>query len=249
MSAPRTALVTGAGGGICEEVARGLAASGHRLLLLDVDGAALDTVARSLAHALAGDPLVVDVTDTQAIERALIRLPEQIQPDILVNGVGGDVRRIAFAALTEDDLLALVRKDLMSVFTFTRLCVPTMLSRRWGRIINFASVAGRTHSDFSNAAYAAAKAGVIGLTRQCAYELAPHGICVNAVAPGAIATPRVKAAFEANDEHRRAELLSRIPAGRLGGVREAAAVVMHLCEETAGYVSGAVIDVNGGMYA
>jgi NAD(P)-dependent dehydrogenase (short-subunit alcohol dehydrogenase family) len=183
-----------------------------------------------------------------ALEGALSRLPERSRPDILVNGVGGDTRRIAFTALTEEDLLALLQRNLVSVFTLTRLCVPAMIERRWGRVVNVASVAGRTYSNFSNAAYVAAKTAVIGLTRQCAYELAPYGVCVNAVAHGAIATPRVTSAFEANDEARRRELMSRIPIGRLGTTDEAAAAIVNLCEESAGYMSGAVIDVNGGMY-
>lgn len=245
----RTALVTGAGGGICEQVARMLAARGHKMLLLDSDAAAVDAVARDLGSALAADPLVVDVTDSSKVERLVSELSDRSRPDILVNGVGGDTRRIECTELTEEELMASIRKDLVSVFTLMRLCVPVMRRRGWGRVVNIASVAGRTNTDFSNAAYVAAKAAVIGLTRQYAYELAPHGVCVNVVAPGAVATPRVQRAFDARDEQSRAQLLDRIPARRFGTAEEAAATIVHLCEETAGYLCGAIIDVNGGMYA
>ena len=127
------------------------------------------------------------------------------------------------------------------------LRMARVLERRWGRVVNLASVAGRTYSHFSNAAYVSAKAGLIGLTKQCAYELAPHGVCVNAVAHGAIATPRVRDAFEARDAAWRERFLDRLPAGRLGTIEEAAAAVIHLCGESAGYTAGAVIDVNGGL--
>jgi NAD(P)-dependent dehydrogenase (short-subunit alcohol dehydrogenase family) len=248
VTAGRVALVTAAGSGICAAASRGLAESGQRLLLLDSDGEAAARLSAELGGALAADPLVVDATDAAAVEVALDALPPESKPDILVNGVGGDTRPIPFASLTEADLIGALSLNLMTAFTMTRLCVPTMIERGWGRIVNVASIAGRTYSHFSNAAYVAAKSGLIGLTKQCAYELAPHGICVNAVAHGPIATARVQQAFDARDENWRARLLDRVPAGRLGTVDEAAAAIIHLCGDSAGYTAGAAIDVNGGLY-
>jgi 3-oxoacyl-[acyl-carrier protein] reductase len=243
----RTALVTAAGAGICAEVARRLAAAGCRVLLVDRDGAAVRQVAAQLPAGL-GLPLVADVTNAAALEALVAGLSADERPEILVNGVGGDTRSIAVAALTEADLRAALVENLAGTFTLTRLCAPAMMDRGWGRIVNLASIAGRTYTHFSNAAYVAAKAAVIGFTRQCAYELAPYGIAVNAVAPGPVATDRVAAAWAALPAARRERILVQCPAGRLGTAAEAAAAVVHLCGEDTGYTCGAVLDVNGGMY-
>ena len=244
----RIALVTGCGSGICAAVARGLADRGMRLLLLDRDAHGLERTAEAVADALAADPLVLDVTDPGAVEGALRTLPARDRPDVLVNGVGGDTRAIPLEELTEADVGTAVTHNLTTAFTMTRLCAPTMAERGWGRIVNFTSVAGRTYTHVSNAAYVAAKAAVIGLTKQCAYELGPKGITVNAVAHGVIGTDRVAEAWRARSEEWRHSVLTRIPLGRTGTVAEAAAVVCHLCGEEAGYTTGAVIDVNGGLH-
>ncbi|MHA7959696.1 SDR family NAD(P)-dependent oxidoreductase [Streptomyces sp. L500] len=242
------ALLTGAGGGICAEVARGLAAEGMRLILVDHDAEAVRRVAGELGDRLACDPLVADVTDVRALEAAFAALPADLRPGVLVNGVGGDTRPRPLTELTEADLEHAVTHNLTSVFTLTRLCVPAMVAAGWGRVVNLASVAGRTYTRFSNAAYVAAKAGVIGFTKQCAFELAPHGITVNAVAHGVIGTERIRRAWEDRPESWTAERVSHIPAGRFGTVAEAAGMVRHLCGEHAGYTTGTVVDVNGGLH-
>ncbi|MEV5705077.1 SDR family oxidoreductase [Actinoallomurus sp. NPDC052274] len=244
----RIALVTGCGSGICAAVAHGLAERGMRLLLVDRDPYGLARTGRAVEDALVADPLVLDVTDAPAVEDALRSLPAPDRPDVLVNGVGGDTRAIPFAELTEADLHMAVTYNLTTAFTMTRLCAPTMAERGWGRIVNFASVAGRTYTHVSNAAYVAAKAAVIGLTKQCAYEFGPMGITVNAVAHGVIGTDRVAEAWRERPEQWRQSVLARIPVGRPGTVTEAAAIVCHLCGEEAGYTTGAVIDVNGGLH-
>jgi NAD(P)-dependent dehydrogenase (short-subunit alcohol dehydrogenase family) len=245
---PRIALVTGCGSGICAAVARGLAERGMRLLLVDRDPHGLAQTSETVKDALVAGPLALDVTDRTAVEDAFRSLPAQDRPDVLVNGVGGDTRGIPFGELTEADLGQAVTHNLTTAFTMARLCAPTMAERGWGRIINFASVAGRTYTHVSNAAYVAAKAAVIGLTKQCAYELGPKGITVNAVAHGVISTDRVAETWRARSEQWRRSVLDRIPVGRTGTVAEAAAIVCHLCGEEAGYLTGAVIDVNGGLH-
>ncbi|MDT3396931.1 SDR family NAD(P)-dependent oxidoreductase [Streptomyces sp. B1866] len=242
------ALVTGAGGGICAEVARGLAARGLRLVLLDQDAEAVRRVADGLAGRLVCDPLVADVTDARALESAIGSIPSEHRPGVLVNGVGGDTRARPVTELTEADLQSAVAHNLAGVFTATRLCAPAMVAAGWGRIVNLASVAGRTYTRFSNAAYVAAKAGVIGFTKQCAFELAPHGVTVNAVAHGVIGTDRIRRAWADKPARWTADRVSRIPAGRFGTVAEAAGIVCHLCGEDAGYTTGAVVDVNGGLH-
>ncbi|MFI1256123.1 SDR family NAD(P)-dependent oxidoreductase [Streptomyces netropsis] len=244
----RVALVTGAGSGICAEVARGLAGRNMRLVLLDKDPEAVHRVADELGDRLACDPLVVDVTDARALESALTSLPDGCRPEVLVNGVGGDTRGRPLTELTEADLQTAVAHNLSSVFNATRLCAPAMIAAGWGRIVNLASVAGRTYTRFSNAAYVAAKAGVIGFTKQCAFELAPHGITVNAVAHGVIGTERIREAWQDKPTQWTADRVSHIPAGRFGTVAEAAGIVCHLCDEDSGYTTGTVIDVNGGLH-
>ncbi|MFE9926450.1 SDR family NAD(P)-dependent oxidoreductase [Streptomyces sp. NPDC005774] len=242
------ALVTGAGAGICAEVARRLAARGVGVVLLDRDAEAVARVAGELGDRCLREPLVVDVTDTAAVEAAVTSLAPRHRPGILVNGVGGDTRARPVTELTEADLTSAVAHNLTSVFTMTRLCAPAMVAAGRGRIVNLASVAGRTYSLFSNAAYVAAKAGVIGFTKQCAYELAPHGITVNAVAHGVIGTERIRSAWADNPPEWTADRVGRIPAGRFGTVTEAAGMVCQLCGEDAGYTTGTVVDVNGGLH-
>jgi NAD(P)-dependent dehydrogenase (short-subunit alcohol dehydrogenase family) len=243
----KVALITGAGAGIGAEVARRLADAGAQLLLVDKDATALNSVRRQIGDHRAAC-LQIDVTDIAAVRDAIQGLPDAQRPDILVNAVGGDANLIPLAELDETYLETSMRHNLTSAFTMTRLCAPAMRQRGWGRIVNFASIAGRTYSYFSNAAYVAAKAAVIGFTKQTAYELAPDGVCVNAVAHGPIATDRIQAAWAKHSPERRQSITDRIPIGRLGTVEEAAAVVIHLCSQEAGYTTGTVIDINGGLF-
>lgn len=240
-------LITGAGSGIGSEVARKLAKTGIFLVLVDNNPTALDEISREIgnSNSLA---LLCDVTNSSLITAAFQALDEEHRPDILVNGVGGDANRISIEDVDESYLETSINHNLTSVLTMTRLCVPTMRDRGWGRIVNFSSIAGRTFSYFSNAAYVAAKAAVIGYTKQAAYELATYGICVNAVAHGPIATGRIRAAWESYSEDRRLAILGHIPLGRLGTLGEAAGVVAYLCSEDSGFTTGAVIDINGGLY-
>lgn len=249
MTTQRTALVTAAGGGIAQAVARGLADLGCRLILVDADADGLAATAKEVGEAaLAAPPWLLDARDHEAVTAHFGALEPEVFPDILVNGVGGDARPIPIAELDEAELLASYAHNLQTCFSFTRHCVSAMKERRWGRIVNLASIAGRTYSLFSNAAYVSAKAAVIGLTRQCAFELAPHGITVNAVAHGPIATERIQAAWEIKPESRRSAIVGRIPMRRMGTVTEAAAAVLPLCADSAGYTTGIVLDVNGGLH-
>lgn len=242
----RRAWVTAAASGICLEVTRQLIGSGHQVVLIDRDAVALDLALGRLDRERA-EGLLLDVTDTVAVRQA-VESRATTRPDILINGVGGDTRGIRFDDLRETDLVGAVTENVLGTFTLTRLCAPTMKERGWGRIVNLASIAGRTYSHFSNAAYVAAKAALVGYTRQCAYELAGTGVTVNAVAHGPIATERVIAAWTAMEPERQGRILARMPMGRHGRIDEAAAAVVHLCAETASYTTGSVVDVNGGMY-
>jgi NAD(P)-dependent dehydrogenase (short-subunit alcohol dehydrogenase family) len=246
-SPERVALVTGAGAGIGAEVARHLAEGGMRLILIDRNAAALETMRCQIGKRHLRS-FAVDVTEVAAVTRALETLSAHERADVLVNAVGGDANAIPIAELDESYLENSVRHNLTTAFTMTRLCVPAMRRRRWGRIVNFSSIAGRTFSYFSNAAYVAAKSAIIGFTKQAAYELACDGICVNAVAHGPIATARIESAWNGYSGEKRQKILERIPLGRLGTVTEAAAIVAHLCSSDAGYTTGTVIDINGGLF-
>ncbi|MEV5601813.1 SDR family oxidoreductase [Streptomyces sp. NPDC052299] len=245
-AAARRAWVTGGAAGIGLEVTRRLAGQGVEVVVVDRDRAALDALCAERPGVRAAH---LDVTDTEAVTAyAAEAAGRDALPDILVNGVGGDTRRIPFEDLREDDLAGAVTGNLLPCFTLTRLCAPAMRDRGWGRIVNLASIAGRTYSIFSNAAYVAAKAAVLGYTKQCAWELSEHGVTVNAVAHGPIATERLVDAWNSMSQQRMDEVRSRLPMGRYGTVGEAAAAVVHLCAEDAGYTTGALIDVNGGLH-
>ncbi|MFF2079091.1 SDR family NAD(P)-dependent oxidoreductase [Kitasatospora sp. NPDC058162] len=243
----RTALITGAAGGICRELSRALAARGERLVLLDRDEIALKELAAELSGATEVRAVVADVREVARLEAELGALTGEWAPGILVNGVGGDTRVQSLENLDEAFLHESIALNVVPVLTTMRLCVPAMKRSGYGRIVNFSSAGGRTYSHFSNAAYVAAKSAVLGLTKQAAYELAPFGVRVNAVAHGPIATKRIADAWVDRPEEERRAVLSRIPVGRFGTIAEALGSVLHLCSEEAGFTTGTVIDVNGGL--
>jgi 3-oxoacyl-[acyl-carrier protein] reductase len=244
----RTALLVGAAGGILREVAAGLAEQGAPLVLLDRDEAAVSALADRLADLTKVDVVVGDVTDVAAAERQLAEVADRHQPAVLVNGVGGDTRVIGYADLEVAHFEQTYLENVIGTFLAIKACAPGMARAGYGRIVNFASAGGRTYSHFNNAAYVGAKAAVIGMTKQIAYELAPSGVVVNVVAHGPIATERVAGAWERRDPAQKEQVLSRLPMGRMGTVAEAVGSVLHLCSEGAGYTTGAVIDINGGLY-
>jgi 3-oxoacyl-[acyl-carrier protein] reductase len=210
--------------------------------------AALHSVAREVgAAALTTEPWVVDVQDVGAVEKRFAALGPGLLPTALLNGVGGDARRRPVTDLRESDLLDSFLYNVVTAFTLMRLVVPEMTARGHGRIVNLASIAGRSYSVFSNAAYVTAKAALLGLTKQYAWELAPLGVTVNAVAHGPIATDRVTAAWHAKSEEERDGLTAQIPVGRLGTVPEAAHLVLPFLTGPSGFATGAVLDVSAGM--
>ncbi|MFF7308552.1 SDR family oxidoreductase [Streptomyces sp. NPDC008137] len=245
---PRTALLVGAAGGILREVSRELAEEGHTLVLFDRDAEAVGKLAEELGRITKVETVVGDITDIPAAERQLTDIVDRFAPSILVNGVGGDTRVIGYADLTTDHFDESFLENVVSSWIAVKVCAPRMAADGYGRIVNFASAGGRTYSRFNNAAYVAAKAAVIGMTKQLAFELAPTGVVVNVVAHGPIATERVAGAFERRDPEQRQAVLAKLPMGRYGTVAEAVGSVLHLCSESAGYSTGSVIDINGGIY-
>ncbi len=241
----RVAVVTGAGQGLGEAIARRLAEAGAMVAVVDLDGGLADGVARDIqAAGLQGFALTADVTDRAAVQAMADAVGRRAgNPDILVNNAGGFQKVKTLLEIEVDEWDAILALNLKSVYLCSRTVLPGMVARRWGRIINLASAAARSLTNLSATHYAAAKAGILGFTRHLAYEVGQHGITVNAVAPGTTLTARVRRARTPEDQ---ARIASLIPLGRLGRPEDTAAAVAFLASEDAGYITGITLDVNGG---
>jgi 3-oxoacyl-[acyl-carrier protein] reductase len=239
------ALVTGASRGIGHAIALALAGAGARVIgtATRADGAA-QLGAALTSHGYNGRGLVLDASDPASIDALLAELEKSGElPTILVNN----------AAITRDGLLlrmkpedwdAVIATNLTAVYRLCRACVRgRMIKDRRGRIVNLTSVVGVT-GNAGQTNYAAAKAGLIGFTKSLAQELASRAITVNAVAPGFIDTDMTRVL----GEQQRAQLLGRIPMGRLGTPADIAAAVLFLVSPQAAYITGETLHVNGGMY-
>jgi 3-oxoacyl-[acyl-carrier protein] reductase len=236
----QTALVTGASGGIGGAIARALHTQGAEIALAGTRTAALDALALELgqrAHALAAD-----LADPEAADK-LLRDAEAAMSrvDILVNNAG--ITRDALALRMRDaDWQAVIDLNLTAAFRLTRAALRGMLRRRHGRIVCITSGVGVLGNP-GQANYAAAKAGMIGMAKSVAAEVAARGITVNCVAPGFIAT----AMTEALSEDQTARATAAVPIGRFGDADEVAAAVVYLASAEAGYVTGHTLHVNGGL--
>jgi 3-oxoacyl-[acyl-carrier protein] reductase len=235
----RRALVTGASGGIGAAIARALHARGAEVILTGRRADALRALADELGERVAVE--TGDVTDP-AFAEALVGAAEKAGGlDILVNNAG--ITRDGLALrMKDEDWQAVLDTNLTSAFRLSRAALRGMMRRRFGRIVNIGSVVGATGNP-GQVNYAAAKAGLVGMTKALAAEVASRGITVNCVAPGFIET----AMTEALGEKQRAALAERIPAGRLGRPGDVAAAVVYLASEEAAYVTGHTLHVNGGM--
>jgi 3-oxoacyl-[acyl-carrier protein] reductase len=240
----RTALVTGASQGIGEAIARRLAEQGARVVLAARSEDKLkDLAARIDAGGGCARALALDVSQPETFAERLKQLPEDYAAvDILVNNAG----------ITADNLLArmsladwerVIRTNLTGAYALTREVLRGMMKRRWGRVINITSVVGLM-GNAGQANYAAAKAGLVGLTKSLARELGSRSITVNAIAPGYIETAMTAGLPEAARE----ELSGSIALKRLGTVEDVAWAALYLASEEAGYVTGHVLNVSGGLY-
>ncbi len=236
----KTALVTGAARGIGLAIATRLAADGLRVAMLDQDRAAVEAAAAGLgAGALA---LAADVTRAAEVDAAIARIEREWgRLDVLVNNAGITGRSFPIWELTDEDWQRVIDVDLTSVFLCCRAAVKVMLRQGGGRIVNIASIAGKEGNP-TLVPYSTAKAGVIGLTKALAKEVATRGILVNAVAPAVIGTELLKQMETSTVEL----LISKISMGRVGTPEEVAALVAWLASDQCTFSTGAVYDLSGG---
>jgi 3-oxoacyl-[acyl-carrier protein] reductase len=232
----RRALVTGASGGIGGAIARGLHAQGCHVVLAGRRREALDELAAALGERC--EVRTGDIADAAAAD-ALMAAADPV--DVLVNNAG--ITRDALALRLKDaDWQAVLDTNLTAAFRLARAALRGMLRRRYGRVVNITSIVGATGNP-GQANYAAAKAGLVGMSKALAQEVAARGVTVNCVAPGFVDTAMTRAL----DEKQREALLGRVPAARLGSGEDVAAAVVYLASAEAGYVTGQTLHVNGGM--
>ena len=241
----RVAVVTGAARGIGKAIARRLAAAQNLVVVVDLDGSAVERAAVEIRSA--GGAVVAataDVSDYGGVESLMGRIHrERGGIDVLVNNAG-IIRRGNLLSVTEKDWDDVIAVNLKGAFNCCKHAAPFMIERRSGRIINVASIAARTGDITSAPGYGPSKAGMVNLTKTLARELAPYGITVNAVAPHAIET-EMSAQWS---EEMRQRVLRSIPLGRLGRSEEVAALVAFLASDEAGFMTGATLDINGGAF-
>jgi 3-oxoacyl-[acyl-carrier protein] reductase len=239
----RIALVTGASRGIGRAIAAVLAGQGLRVIgTATTEAGAADITARLAGHEGCRG-IVLNVTDAAACDAAIDAIVKREGGlHVLVNNAGITRDQLAMR-MKDEDWDAVLETNLKAVFRSSRAAVRPMMKQRWGRIINITSVVGASGNP-GQANYAAAKAGVAGMTRALARELGSRNITVNCIAPGFIATDMTEALPEAQ----RQALLQQIPLGRLGTAEEVAYTVAFLASPQAGYITGTELHVNGGMY-
>ena len=236
----KTALVTGASGGIGAAIARVLHGAGATVALSGTREAPLQDLAAELGARV--HVLPCNLSDAEAVEN----LPKAAMSamgglDILINNAG-ITRDTLMMRMSDEQWSQVLDVNLTAAMRLMRGALRPMMKARWGRIVNISSVVGATGNP-GQANYVAAKAGLVGLSKALAQEVASRGITVNCVAPGFIATPMTEVLSDAQQEG----LTARIPAGRMGTPEEIAAGVLYLASAEAGYVTGAVLHINGGM--
>lgn len=239
----KTALITGAARGIGKELALCLAKEGADLAICDIDEKALlQTKAEIESSGRQCLTAVVDVSSAEAAGDMVNKTLDKFgKVDILVNNAG-ITRDSLLMRMKEEDWDAVLAVNLKGAFNFTKAVSKAMVKQRSGRIVNIASVIG-IMGNAGQANYAASKAGIIGLTKSSAKELASRGINVNAIAPGFIKTPMTDKLTEAQKE----QMLKAIPLARFGEPEEVASLVLFLVSDASSYITGEVIKIDGGM--
>lgn len=238
------ALITGASRGLGRAIAFSLGEAGATVVGTATTDAGAEGIERRLTEAgITGAGMTLDATDPEQVSAVVEAVGRRFgSPSILVNNAG-ITRDALFLRMRQEDWDAAIDMNLGSVYRMCKACLRGMIRARYGRIINIASVVGLT-GNAGQANYAAAKAGIIGLSKSLAQEVGSRGITVNTVAPGFIATDMTAALPEAQRE----ALLARTPLGRLGEPQDIAAAVCFLAAREAGFITGETLNVNGGLH-
>ena len=239
----KIAVVTGAGSGIGASCAKKLASAGCRVVLLGRKLEKLETVAKEImSSGGSAAAFACDVGNEASVADIQKKITESVGVcDILVNNAGVTKDGL-FIRMKTEDFESVLRTNLTGAFLATRAFVPAMLRNRWGRIVNVSSTVGLT-GNIGQANYAASKSGLFGLTKSCALEFARRNVTVNAVAPGFIETEMTRAL----DSKIREEIIRRTPLERFAQPAEVADLVAFLCSDAAGYITGEIIRIDGGM--
>jgi 2-hydroxycyclohexanecarboxyl-CoA dehydrogenase len=243
----RTAVVTGGASGIGRSIAERLGRDGMNVAVLDVDAAGAEAVAAGLAkQGVRSLGIATDVSRADAVAAAARQVHDELGAvQVLVNDAG-ICHFVPFAQLTAEQWERTLAVNLTSMFVCVRTFLDDMLAAGWGRIVNLASVAGLSGGGPALVHYSTSKAGVIGFTKALAHEVGPHGVTVNAIAPGLIDTPMVRSAgtpaaiFERTVQH--------TPMRRVGTPEDVAAACAYLVSDEASFVTGQVLSPNGGAY-
>ena len=236
----KAALVTGASGGIGADIARALHGAGATVGLSGTRTEPLGDLARDLgerAHVLPCN--LSEAAAVEALPKQAVEAMSSI--DILVNNAG-ITRDNLFMRMSDEEWSSVIEVNLTSTFRLCRGVLRGMMKARWGRIVNVSSIVGATGNP-GQGNYAASKAGMVGMSKSLAYEVASRGITVNCVAPGFITT----AMTDKLTDDQKSDILAQVPAGRMGEPSEIAAAVLYLASPEAAYVTGATLHVNGGM--
>jgi NAD(P)-dependent dehydrogenase (short-subunit alcohol dehydrogenase family) len=240
----RVAVVTGAGRGIGKAIARDLVVNGAQVVIAELAEYGEQTAGE--LSGLGKEPVYiqVDVSVQESVRRMVGEASERFgRIDILVNNAGVRPTK-PFVDMTPSEWEKVLRVNLTGTFNCCSAVAPIMIKNEWGRMINISSLAAQRGSTGGHSHYAAAKAGIIGLSKSLARELAPHGITVNVVAPGWIDTE----GWDGELEGRRDEFAAKVPLGRLGRPEDVANVVTFLASDKAAYLTGITIPVNGGLF-
>jgi 2-hydroxycyclohexanecarboxyl-CoA dehydrogenase len=245
---PRVAVVTGGGSGMGRAICRRLAAAGHSVAVLDIDGDATERVAKEVeADGGRAIPVPVDVSDRSSVDAAMSEARGAFGPiGILVTsaGIEGFVSFLDISVEAWERMLAV---NLTGTFHCAQSVVPDMIDAGWGRIVTISSSSAQSGTKRMSH-YVASKGGVIAFTKALALDLASKGITVNTIPPGAIDTPMMRRPVESGAMASLDQVVARAPLGRLGTPEDIAAACAFLCSEEAGYITGQQINVNGAWY-